>query len=157
MVLTKVSVFERSNWRDPLPEWGRTKIFHGNFHQNSPTDFPCLFYEWNLLEISMENYTSASFWRRIVPTAPFNTWQKRPLNSLNKGIAGSMNESQCLNHRHLIKILCYNHLSMTSLPSRWSLTYTDRPHYIELQTGMPIMFIVQHHDLGIFLMTHCFY
>ncbi len=29
-----------------------------------------------LVEISMENFSSASFWQRVVPTAPFNTWQK---------------------------------------------------------------------------------
>ncbi len=36
--IPQLSVLERSSWRDPLPEWGRTKIFHGNFHQNSPTE-----------------------------------------------------------------------------------------------------------------------
>ncbi len=29
------------------------------------------------LEISIGNYTSASFWQRVAPTAPFNTWDKR--------------------------------------------------------------------------------
>ncbi len=41
------------------------------------TDFPCLFCGWDLMEISIGNYTSASFWQRIAPTAPFNTWDKR--------------------------------------------------------------------------------
>ena len=103
---SKVSVLERSSWRDPLPEWGRTKIFLGNWppefiHRPSrgnqtdwthhqwyllsisvmskfnQSDFPCLFCGRILVEISMENFSSASFWQRVVPTAPFNTWQKR--------------------------------------------------------------------------------
>ncbi len=44
-------------------------------HQNS--DFPCLFCRWDLLEISLGNYTSASFWQRITPTAPFKDWYFR--------------------------------------------------------------------------------
>ncbi len=43
----------------------------------SQSDFPCLFCGWNLVEISIGNYTSASFWQRVVPTALFNTWEKR--------------------------------------------------------------------------------
>ncbi len=36
-----------------------------------------IFCGWDLVEISIGNYTSASFWQRIAPTAPFNTWDKR--------------------------------------------------------------------------------
>ncbi len=31
--MPQLSVIERSSWRNPLPEWGRSQIFHGNFHQ----------------------------------------------------------------------------------------------------------------------------
>ena len=35
---TKVSVLERSSCCDTLPEWGRSIISNGNFHQISPTE-----------------------------------------------------------------------------------------------------------------------
>ena len=78
-----VSVIKRSSWHDPLPEWGWMEISNENFHHISLTeqagkisqsDFPCLFCGWDLLEISLGNYTSASFWQRIAPTAPFKDW-----------------------------------------------------------------------------------
>ena len=43
----------------------------------SQSDFPCLFCGWDMVEISLGNYTSASFWQRVAPTASFNTWDKR--------------------------------------------------------------------------------
>ncbi len=43
----------------------------------SQSDFPCLFCEWGLVEIFIGNFHSSSFWERIVPTAPFNKWDKR--------------------------------------------------------------------------------
>ena len=67
------------------PEWGRTKNFLGNWPPNlihrpsreNQSDFPCLFCGWDLLEISLGNYTSASFWQRVTPTAPFKDWYFR--------------------------------------------------------------------------------
>ena len=47
------------------------------FQVINQSDFPCLFSGWDLVEISIENYTSASFWQRVTPTAPFNIWDKR--------------------------------------------------------------------------------
>ncbi len=38
--------------------------------------FPCLL---DLVEISIGNYTSASFWQRVAPTAPLYIWDKRTL------------------------------------------------------------------------------
>ncbi len=38
--------------------------------KNLQSDFPCLFCGWDLVEISTGNYTSASFWQRVAPTAP---------------------------------------------------------------------------------------
>ncbi len=35
---SKVSVIERSSWRDPLPTWGRSIISKGNFPQNSRSE-----------------------------------------------------------------------------------------------------------------------
>ncbi len=80
-----LSGIERSSWHDSLSEWGRTKIFHGNWppkliHRPSreiKSDFPCLFCGWDLVEFPCGNYTSALFWQRVAPTAPFNMWDKR--------------------------------------------------------------------------------
>ncbi len=56
-------------------------------HHTSSTEqagkirLPLFFCEWDLVEISMWNSTSASFWQRVAPTAPFNTWDKHSLKS----------------------------------------------------------------------------
>ncbi len=50
-------------------------------HQISFTEQAGKIPAWSVDEIwwsiSMENFTSASFSQRVVPTAPFNTWEKR--------------------------------------------------------------------------------
>ncbi len=53
---------------DHLPEWGRCKISNGHW-------LPHLREIWWLMSIG--NFTSASFWQRVITTAPFkviNNW-----------------------------------------------------------------------------------
>ncbi len=75
---------------------GKIKLF-------SQSDFPCLFWGWNLGEISIGNYTSASFRQRVAPTAPFKDWYFRMKNQHISHLIGCI-----LNHREICEQLeCY--------------------------------------------------
>ncbi len=89
----KVSVLERSSCCDPLPEWGRSVISNFQFppyltHRTSRENQTDLTYSVSLIfpacsvsemwwKLEIGNFHSSSFWRRIVPTARFNNWDKR--------------------------------------------------------------------------------
>ncbi len=83
--LSLISVSKRSSCCDTLPEWGRSIISNGNFQQISPTEqagkIRLIFPAWSVDEIwwslSMENFSSALFWQRVVPTAFFKDWYFR--------------------------------------------------------------------------------
>ncbi len=87
-IIMLLSGIERSSWRDPLPEWGRGKISHGNWppdfiHRKSRGNetispiFPACSVSEMEESMSIWHFTSASFWQRVTTTAPFNDWLLR--------------------------------------------------------------------------------
>ena len=81
LVTTKVSVLQRSSWRDPPPEWGTCKISNRHWlpdltHRTSLI-FPACSVSEMEESMSIWHFTSASFWQSVTTTAPFNNWDKR--------------------------------------------------------------------------------
>ncbi len=61
-------------WKEQLA-WPSARMRQNyNFQWKSPTFFSTMFCGWNLVEISMWNFTSASFWQRVASTAPLKDW-----------------------------------------------------------------------------------
>ncbi len=76
-----------SPWKEQLARPSVRMRQNYNFQGKFPKDLMhrtgrghLIFPAWSVddiwCSISMENFSSASFWQRIVPTAPFNKWQK---------------------------------------------------------------------------------
>ncbi len=65
------------------------------------SDIPCLFYGWDLVEIFIGNYPSASFWQRVAPTAPLYIWDKCVWWIWMSTRSSSMDRCQIFLHGHV--------------------------------------------------------
>ncbi len=117
-----LSGIERNSWHDPPPECGRTKNFHGNLPPNvihrpsreNQTSWTHINKAISLLRREGPNYTSASFWQRVAPTAPFKDWYFR--TETQPHWLGAPEGVKALVHIYFLR----NFLPFTSLIKSWS-------------------------------------